>query len=456
MSLRTRLVASVFATLLLSLGAGLALTGWHAARSVRTELEAALAVGEQTVSAGMEELSSARGGSRDPAAELVRLVRAFDGDRHLRARLTDGAGRSLAASVVATPAQPVPRWFVRLVAPKLAPVQVPAGRSLPDGAVLLEAEPLNEAGEAWVPLLGGLAVVALFCGGTALLISVVVSRALRPLALVGAALEAVGSGEYAARVPQGGAPELAQLARGFNLMAERLGAAEAEGRRLHDQLLALQDEERAELARELHDEVGPYLFAASLDAAAIEGDAAAGRHGGVPERARALRDAVGHVQRHVRAVLRRLRPANPVEIGLAPALGNLVAFWRARRPGVLFALDVAADEDHLGEAATAVIYRVVQEGLSNAVRHGAPSRIGVEVRAGPGGAEVRVTDDGVGLGGGGEPGFGLAGMRERVTAIGGTLHVGARAEGKGLAVTARLPAGAGDPSAGLAGQAVAA
>ena len=54
----------------------------------------------------------------------------------------------------------------------------------------------------------------------------------------------------------------------------------------------------------------------------------------MPERAHAIREAVGHMQRHVRAMLHRLRPASPVEGGLAPALDNLVAFWRARQPTI--------------------------------------------------------------------------------------------------------------------------
>lgn len=446
MSLRTRLIASIALVLLAGLVAGGALAGWHVARSVRAEMQAALAVGERTVRLAVEESP----GSNASLGELARLVRAFDGDRHLRAVLEDGARRALAASSPAAPAPGIPEWYVRLVAPDLAPARVPVSGDAPDGvpggaAVVLEPDPHNEAGEAWPPLRDGVSVVALFCVLTAVLVRLVVDRALRPLRRVAAALDAVGSGAYAVRVPQAGPPELARLARGFNAMAERLGTAEAQAQRLHRQLAALQEEERAGLARDLHDEVGPFLFAVGLDAAAIERAAASGHGAEVPERARAIREAVGHMQRHVRAMLKRLRPASPVEVGLAPALGNLVAFWRARRPAIGFALDVAAGADEVEEPAKAVIYRVVQEALSNAVRHGRPGRVEVSVRLGDAGeAVVRVSDDGAGLAdtglaGDGEPGFGLAGMRERVAALGGSLHVGPRAGGTGLAVVARLP-----------------
>ena len=242
------------------------------------------------------------------------------------------------------------------------------------------------------------------------------------------------------RVEHAGPPELVRLAQGFNAMAERLDAACARNIRLAEQVLTLQEEERADLARDLHDEVGPFLFAVNLDAASIERAAASGRIAEVPERAHAIREAVGHMQRHVRAMLHRLRPASPVAAGLGPALGNLVAFWRARQPEIDFAINVSVDEDGLGDPTIAAIYRLVQEGLSNAVRHGRPHRIEIAVgSADPGEVIVRVADNGSGLAASSTPGFGVTGMRERVEGLGGTLQVGADKNGKGLVLTARFP-----------------
>ena len=436
MSLRARLIASIILALLVSLGAGCASAGWSAARSVRAEMQAALSVGEQAIRHGLEDLPA----SHDPMADLRQLVRAFDGDRHVRAALLDAAGHVLAVSALPRPAQPAPGWFVRLVAPVLPPGRLPVETEAGRRVVLLEAEPLNEVGEVWTQLRDSLAVLALSCALSAGLVSLVVGRALQPLGRVSTALAAVGSGEYAVRLPQAGPSELAGLTQGFNAMAARLSLAEAQNRRLHEQLVMLQEEERADLARDLHDEVGPFLFTAALDAAAIEQAAAAGQHAAVPERARAIREAVGHMQRHVRAMLKRLRLPSPVEVGLAPALRNIVAFWQAHRPTVAFALEVSADEDELDEATKAVIYRVAQEGLSNAVRHGRPGRIEVSVAPGnDGSVVVRVSDDGIGMADMAEPGLGLAGMRERVSALGGFLQVVSAPDGRGLAVTARLP-----------------
>jgi two-component system sensor histidine kinase UhpB len=430
MSLRVRLIVSIVIVLFLSLCVGGAAACWHATRSVRTEMQAALAVGTQTVRNGVAGVS---------AAGLERLVHEFDGDRHVRADLLDVSGQWRAGSVPATLAPNVPAWFVDLLAPKLPPARFDLGAA---GAIRLTADPRNEAGEVWTQWQDDLVAAGLSSGLSIVLVAVVVGRALRPLDRLSAALASIGSGDHAAPVTYAGPPEVVRLARGFNAMVERLGTARARNVRLHEQLLTLQEEERADLARDLHDEIGPFLFAVSLDAASIEQAVAAGRTSDVPERARAIRDAVGRMQRQVRAMLHRLRPARPAEAGLTPALEGLVAFWRARQPAVAFSLDVSVDAARFDDATAGVIFRVVQEGLSNAVRHGRPRCIVIAIGADDsGGVILRIADDGAGLATADKPGFGVTGMRERVEGLGGTLHAG-RGQGAGFVVTARLPAAA--------------
>lgn len=435
MSLRARLIASIVLVLVVCLGLGGAVAGWHAVRSVRTEMQSALAVGIQTMRNGINEIP----GADNPDAETHRLVRTFDGDRHLRAILQDDGGAVADSSTVATLAPQMPGWFVALLAPRLDAARLPLPRHR---AIVLEPDPHNEIGEVWTQLRDDLVADVMFCGLSIVLVSFVAGRALRPLDRLAAALDCVASGEYAVRVPRAGPPELDRLAKGFNAMTARLEEAQAQNLRLHEQLSTLQEEERADLARDLHDEVGPFLFAVHLDAAAIDQAASMSRTADVRERARAIREAVTHMQRQVRAMLLRLRPASPIDDGLSLALANLVAFWRARRPAIAFALTVSVDDDVLDEPTSAAIYRLVQEGLNNAVRHGQPRRIDVVVEWNAHcGIEVRVVDDGRGIAGVVEPGLGLAGMRERVMALGGTLSVGDAPGGTGLAVVAQLPGG---------------
>ena len=113
-------------------------------------------------------------------------------------------------------------------------------------------------------------VLAGFALLSAVLIYAVIGRALRPLENLSSAFEQIGKGDYHGRLPERGPPELTRLASGFNLMTQRLATIAAQNRRLNERLLTLQAEERADLARDLHDEIGPLLFAVDMTAATIE------------------------------------------------------------------------------------------------------------------------------------------------------------------------------------------
>jgi two-component system sensor histidine kinase UhpB len=216
-----------------------------------------------------------------------------------------------------------------------------------------------------------------------------------------------------------------------------------QNRRLNERLRTLQAEERAELARNLHDEIGPLLFAVDVAAAAVARLAEIRRTAEIPAQVWSIHDAVARMQRHVRVILGRLRPITA--IGLKAALDRLAAFWRSRCPGVDLIVAVAVQEDRIGEDLRETIYRIVQEGVSNAIRHGRSSR--VEIRVGhEDDEEIRVTvrDNGTGM----APesvmerspaGLGLTGMRERVMAMAGSLSIGQGLDGRGLELLVRLP-----------------
>jgi two-component system sensor histidine kinase UhpB len=436
MSLRVRLVLWLGCVLAVTLAIGCALAGWHAGASVRAELQAALAAGQQSVANGIAELSA----SSDATSELQHLVATFDGNRHVRATLRNGTGEVVAVSSLQPSAHPVPGWFLRLIGPRLPPavIAVP-GRT--DASITLTAEPANEVGEVWDQAADALRTLTVFFALSVLLIYWTVGRALGPLERLIAGFARIGAGDYAARISPEGPPELARLAGGFNAMAQQLGLAESQNRMLREQLLSLQEEERADLARDLHDEVGPFLFAAAIDAASIPGLLAAGQTREAEERAESIGDAVAHMQGHIRSILGRLRPLSFGSIGLAEAIDNIVTFWRARHPDTSIAAEVSADDDMPDEAVRETVCRVVQESICNALRHGSPQRIDISVARDADDWVVRVCDDGTGPGEQGlMPGFGLVGMRERVQAQAGTLAIGVLDGGRGLAVTARLPA----------------
>jgi two-component system, NarL family, sensor histidine kinase UhpB len=440
MPLRVRLIALIGSVLLASLACGSVLVAWRAAHSVRTELRAALDVGTKSIRNGLDELVA-----QDDRARAVRhLVATFNGNRHVRATLLDAQDGPLAVSRLLVPTDPAPGWFRYLIGGKLDPVHVPVPPGGDNGsAIVLQTDPINEIGEVWAESRDAVLVLAGFALLSALLTCAVVGRALRPIEDLSTAFQRIGKGNYCGRVSEDGPPELARLASGFNLMTQQLAAAATQNRRLNERLLTLQAEERAELARDLHDEIGPLLFAADMTAATIERLADSGRVDAIPTQVAAIHDAVGRMQRHVRVILERLRPIRA--IGLEVAIGQLAAFWRSRRPDISFIVAISVEEDRIGDDLKETIYRIIQEGVSNAIRHGAPTRVEIAIaHAGDDGVRVEVADDGIGMPVDGmsdrDPAqLGLVGMRERVMAMSGSLSIQRGGNGCGLALVAWLP-----------------
>lgn len=434
-SLRLQMIVSISLVLVASLAIGAVVTYWHAIEKVETEMRAAIEVGERTARRAVDALN----GSAAPLRELRLIVSGFDGNRHLRAALVDPTGKTTEVSDLTPPAEPAPGWFVSLLSrpPSVITVHLPttlAGH----GALRIETDARNEIGEAWEDFTLKLMLMAMFCALVLALVYFMLGRVLHPLAGLSAAFQEVGSGAHSPKVAEDGPSELATIYRGFNQMVERLVGMELQNRRLNDQLMTVQEEERADVARDLHDEIGPFLFAVDVDATTIHKYSETAGHGEISHRANAVREAVAHMQKHLRSILGRLRPATLVDLGLTPAVDHLVAFWKGRHAEITFDVDVP-DETY-GERIEAVSYRIVQESLSNAVRHGQPKRIGIRVeKTGDHMLRVSISDDGGGLKSVGQNRLGLVGMRERVTALGGELVVQDRADGRGVIVHALLP-----------------
>ncbi|MEV0986824.1 HAMP domain-containing sensor histidine kinase [Streptomyces sp. NPDC049949] len=267
-------------------------------------------------------------------------------------------------------------------------------------------------GEALV-LLGGLAAMLVI---NAVLLKV----GLAPLARLNRAMATADLLKPATRPAVSGGGEIAALTRTFNAMLDRL---EAERATSSGRVLTALEAERKRIAQELHDEIGQTLTAVLLQL-----KHAADR---TPEPVRTDLHQAQETTRasldEIRRIARRLRPGVLEELGLHSALRSLAGEFTTPRLGVTAHITPALP--HLDPAAELVLYRVAQEGLTNAVRHSGATRVEVHLRPLPrGGVGLLVRDDGHGLGEAAE-GAGIRGMRERVLLIGAELHVGAGPQG---------------------------
>jgi signal transduction histidine kinase len=216
-------------------------------------------------------------------------------------------------------------------------------------------------------------------------------------------------------------------------------AQEAEGqmRALSQQLVAAQEEERRKLSRELHDHVGQMLTALRMELGRIDRVRPAGDNR-VTLALTECRQLVDDMVRIVRDLALGLRPSMLDDLGLQPALEWLTRDF-TRRSNVPVELEITGPLDTLTDQHRTCIYRVVQEALTNCVRHSRATNIHVSVRAREDTIDVSVIDDGIGL----DPsrraaGFGLRGIEERVRELGGTITL-LSAAGQGATLAIKLP-----------------
>jgi two-component system sensor histidine kinase UhpB len=448
LSLRARINLLLALVLTLGLAINIARLVLEAAPRVQAEDQSVIRLAREfveTIVAGLDE-------APDPDARLNQIVHDLNRLRHVsitrQGDAVDGSGR-IDRSDSADHTRSPPAWFVALVHPEKTTVKVPISVKGKPGSLLITSHPNDEMAEIWDGIvtqlqIGSGVAIVLF-----LITSMVVSRALAPIATLSEAMTKIESGGYDTRVRPDGPPELAAICDKLNHLAAALGNAVDDKRRLAERGVSLQDVERKEIARELHDEFGPYLFALRAHASALtriadarEPDLAATRKHGS-----AILEQVNALQQSNRRVLEKLRPVGLTELGLREALGALLRLWGESHPGVVIETAISPSLGETGETADLTIYRTIQEALTNVFRHANATHVNVTVEPAEaaaahgsrGYALVRVRDNGSGLRPDHKLGLGLTGMRERILALGGSLTVASGSSG--VTVEAVVPKG---------------
>ena len=321
-----------------------------------------------------------------------------------------GRSRRPSRDAVQTPAIPL---FWRLFVPNACVLAV--------ACVVLIVEP---ADGRIVALVGGLTIML----AVNLLL---MRRAFSPLTRLMATMNRVDPLRPGERVPVLGPPsEVTVLATEFNAMLDRI---ETERRDSAHRMTVAEDSERRRLATELHDEIGQTLTALVLQISRIK------VKGGSPaDLDEALATAEAALE-DVRRIARRLRPEVLDELGLTAALTTLCNRLSSQT-GLVIHRALPESPPPLTSDEQLVVYRIVQESLTNVVRHADASEARVTLRAGEEGIEVEVVDDGRGLPADGVPlEGGIRSMRERALLIGADLTWTTSPSG-GTMIRLRIPA----------------
>ena len=264
--------------------------------------------------------------------------------------------------------------------------------------------------------------------------------ALRPLGALEETARRVRRGDLAARVTPSAVADrdMIRIGQTINHLVDSLTSERSRMRQLAAKVIRAQDEERARLARELHDSTAQVLAAAMLQISA-----ATPRARDNPELARSLdtlRQLVSAALEEVRTMSHAIHPRVLDDLGLVAALQ-----WLARQTTESSSLEVEVEAAFDGEVAptsASALYRVAQEALRNAVSHSGASRIKLWISGDRDSATLEVVDDGSGFdveaAEARRPGMGLFSIRERVSLVGGTIDIHS-VHGRGTRVTATVP-----------------
>jgi two-component system sensor histidine kinase UhpB len=406
--------------------------------SVREEIEAANRVAAHVLESLILTYAAA-GGTPAVQKMLAQLGHVRANDLTLR----DASGKLLYYSPppVYKAGREAPAWFTHLLAPRPAQQVFTLG----DGAqVVITAQPSRAILDAWDDVTRLLIIAAAMIAALGGLAFWLVDRALAPFPVIAEGLGRLQRGELGYRLPALQGHEAQAMGAAFNRMAQAMEdkvraegeAHEARARLEEGRELALLveqsvEEERHLIAHELHDEFGQSVTAIRSLAMAIATQSA---EPGMSQTARLISDEAARLYDAMHGLIPRLAPPSLDSLGLAESLD-----WQGRHASPRLTLRHQLVPD-LGTSVTLAAYRVVQEGLVNAVRHARAQQVAVEVTVMDGRLMASVTDDGVGLPENwSRPGhFGLRGLTGRVERLGGKLQVSNR-EPRGACLRAEIP-----------------
>ena len=453
LSLRARLNMLLALILTLGLVINIARLVLEAAPRVRAEDQSVIRLAREFVETVVVSLNA----TPDADARLTQVVKDLNRLRHVSIiRQDDAAGKEPVTTEPSNDDEPssVPAWFVALVHPEKTALNVPIVVNGKPESLVITSHPNDEMAEIWHGIVTQLQVGSAIAAALFLITMMVVNRALAPIQALSEAMTKIEAGGYDTRVKAEGSPELAAICSKLNHLAATLGDAIEDKARLAERAVSLQDVERKEIARELHDEFGPYLFALRAHAGALMriADQREPNTDTLRKHGDAILERVNALQQFNRRVLEKLRPVGLTELGLQEALSALLRLWGESHPGVAIETTVSRSLGETGETADLTIYRTVQEALTNVFRHAGATRVKVTIepteqkrgndrRC----ALVRVRDNGSGLRPDHKLGLGLTGMRERILALGGTLTVSS--SDSGVTVEAVVPIGGRAPEA---------
>lgn len=434
MSLRNQIIYRIFFSSICILVLGGAIAIWQARQAVTKEVDASIHLALQFITLGIAD---------NPVFQVQDLsrFRTLRQTRHLSIELQTSDGQLIQFAGDNQPSDPEtmpPNWFIRFVQSDYPTVEHQIKTR--DGQLLtliIKAQPLDEITEVWEESVAFFVSISLLTALTFLAVNLVLNKSFKSIGMIVDALRVIETGQYRQQLPTFSTAEFDHIAKAINHMTVELEKSQQENRALTQHSLAIQEEERQRLSQELHDEFGQ-----SLTAIKVMAVTAAHQNADTGKISASITEICDHLIAVVRSMMQQLHPLVLTELGLKATLEEMVNHWSERNPDLNLAIRCSDEVDALDKAVIIQVFRVIQECLTNVVRHAKAHRVTIDLKMTDKPQDtllLKVQDDGQGCDlSVTNRGFGLRGIKERIKSLNGEISLQSKPS-EGMTVTARIP-----------------
>ncbi|MDC9729548.1 MAG: LapD/MoxY N-terminal periplasmic domain-containing protein [Methyloprofundus sp.] len=406
---------------------------WQARNSINNEVDSSINLTLQLIKISIE---SAQDNKTDWASRLSRIEQT----RHLNIQLKKPSGiivditkNALSDSDKDRP----PQWFAYLVEsdyPKVEyKIETQDNRFM---TLIIQANPMDEMTEAWEESIAFFSSILLLVLLTFISVHLVFNKTLQAIKTIIENLQAIEKGNYNKKLPDFSTLEYDSIAKAINHMTVELDTSQRQNQALTQHSLKIQEEERQHLSQELHDEFGQ-----SLTAIKVMAVSASHENADTPAITQSIVEICDHLMVILRSMMKQLHPLILTELGLKATLEDLLNHWQSRAFTTSFDLQVDDAVDSLNKTITIQVFRVIQESLTNIIRHANAKQvtISLKINAQKQELDLFISDNGQGCD---LPsitsGFGLQGIAERIKLLNGEFQLQSHAN-EGLQITAKIP-----------------
>lgn len=431
MSLRALINLRIIASVILILIFSAIIAIWQAKSSVEQEVDSSINLAVQMIDFGFTQQPSLNA-ENEAWLEHIATMQPV---RHLHISIEDNVSdlQNNNSLYKADEGNTTPQWFIEAVKDDFLTHHYDI--KIADGStktIFITANPMDEISEAWGETKAFFWSIVLMLSIIFFTVNLVFNSMLQAVKTILSGLRQVETGHFDHVLPHFKIKEFDAIAIEINGMSLALKTAQTNNQALARHTMQIQETERQNMSRELHDEMGQSLTA--IKAMAVTCQQA---DTDVKAVTSSIVDICNHLSVVVRSMMKTLHPLSLTELGLGATLSELVREWQRRSTELQIDLNYDSSLEKLSHDITIHVYRIVQECLTNVVKHANASEVAILVIKSGYKVLITVSDNGQGkqLD---SSGFGLLGMRERAENLGGQFTLESAQNG-GVNVVVQLP-----------------